>query len=60
MTLRKDTLITDGGGLHQLGDGYINWRVGESKIVLDGRFTIADLQWLINYMKSNSTKDEAQ
>lgn len=58
MALRKDALVKADGGLRQIGSGgYINWKVGESKIVLDGDFTIAELQWLIAHMQS---KDEVQ
>lgn len=61
MTLQKDSLITENGGLHQLGPGgYINWKVGDSAITLDGDFTVAELQWFIDYILQSSVVDEAQ
>jgi len=63
MTLLKDTLETADGGLRQLESGYLNWKAGSSIITLDGDFTIAELQWLINYMssrQSDSAVDKTQ
>jgi len=38
--------------LHQKPDGYIAWVVKDEHIVLDGEFTLENLQWLIDYMKA--------
>lgn len=68
MVLSKDTLITaegtryvPAGSLDQVAPDYVNWKAGSSTITLDGDFTIADLQWLVDYMssvQSGSTMDE--
>ena len=63
MTLLKDTLKTADGGLYQRAPEYVDWKVGSPAITLDGDFTIAELQWLIDHMSSiqpDSAIDEVQ
>ena len=47
-----EEVIEDSGGLHQLSD-YINWRVGDEEVVLDGEFTpdmLEAIAWWMRYV----------
>lgn len=55
MSILEGTSRTADGGLHELASNYINWKVGDPTIVLDGNFTVAELQWLIDYVSSKQS-----
>lgn len=47
----KDNIKND-SGLYGAWD-YIDWTPGDSKIILDGSFTVADLEAMAWWMKNN-------
>jgi hypothetical protein len=39
------------GSLHFIGSSYVGWELGDEKIVLDGHFTLQELEWLVERMQ---------